>query len=380
VNLPTDGQGFAANYFDGKSAKRHEVIVARTREGLRITGPTVGEIIWRHTEWRRDVRMAVNDPVRLERGGESPEVLVVDDHRFLPAPTSSEGEPLDPDAELRRRRRVAWLIVPAVTVIVALTLLYAFFIPRMAERVAANVPVEWEESLGKAVTESFTANATTCTEPARVAALDKLVGTLVANGRGGRYTYQVTVVDDSIVNAFAAPGGQIVLFTGLLQQVESQEELAGVLAHEVQHVVLQHGAQGVLRALPAQLMASALFGNEGVGASVSQMAVTLGGLSYGRRDELEADHEGLRLLQEAQIDPSGMLSFFKRLADESDAADAPKLLNYLSTHPNSAERLTALTAQAQSATYTPRAVLSDAEWTAVRAACVAPNSNTPSDR
>jgi predicted Zn-dependent protease len=110
------------------------------------------------------------------------------------------------------------------------------------------------------------------------------------------------------------------------------------------------------------------------------MAVTLGGLSYGRRDELEADHEGLRLLQEAQIDPSGMLSFFKRLADESDAADAPQLLNYLSTHPNSAERLTALTAQAQSATYTPRAVLSDAEWSAVRAACVAPNSNTPSDR
>lgn len=380
MTLPADGQGFAGTYFDGKSAKRHEVIVARTREGLRITGTTVGEIIWRHTEWRRDVRMAVTDPVRLERGGEAPEVLVVEDHRFLPAPFSSEGEALDPDAELRRRRRVAWLFVPAATVIVALTLLYAYFIPRMAERVAANVPVEWEESLGKAVTESFTANATTCSEPPRMAALTKLVGELTANGRGGRYTYQVTVVDDSIVNAFAAPGGQIVLFTGLLQQVESQDELAGVLAHEIQHVVQQHGAQGVLRALPAQLMASALFGSDGIGGSVSQMAVTLGGLSYGRRDELEADHEGLRLLQAAQIAPDGMLSFFQRLSEETGSGDAPRLLNYLSTHPNSAERFAALTAQAQGATYAPRQVLSDAEWSAIRAACTATGPAPTGDR
>jgi len=369
VNLPVEGQGFAAAYFDGRSAKRHEVIVARTREGLRITGPTVGEILWRHTEWRRDVRMAVHDPVRLERGGESPEVLVVDDHRFLPAPMSSDGEPLDPAAEIRRRRRVAWLIVPAVAVIVALTVLYAFIVPRLAERVATRVPIEWEESLGQTVKESFVASATTCSEPARVAALDKLVGALTADGRGGRYRYEVTVVDDSIVNAFAAPGGQIVIFTGLIQQATSQDELAGVLAHEVQHVVQQHGVQGVLRALPAQLMASALFGNEGLGASVSQMAVTLGGLSYGRRDELEADHLGMQTLQAAHIDPRGMLSFFERMSSEATTRDAPRVLNYLSTHPNSAERLTALTGQAQTAQYTPRAVLSDAEWSAVRATC-----------
>jgi predicted Zn-dependent protease len=372
VNLPVEGQGFAAAYFDGRSAKRHEVIVARTREGLRITGPTVGELIWRHNEWRRDVRMAVNDPVRLERGGESPEVLVVDDHRFLPAPYSPDGEPLDPASELRRRRRVAWLLVPAITVIVALVALYALIIPRLAERVAARVPVTWEESLGEAVTESFTAGATTCAEPARIAALDKMVGALVADGRGGRYTYTVTVVDDSIVNAFAAPGGQIVIYTGLIQQVESQEELAGVLAHEVEHVVQQHGVQGVLRALPAQLIATALFGSDGVGASVSQMAVTLGALSYGRNAELEADHEGMRLLQAAQIAPEGMLSFFKRLTEKAEETDAPQVLNYLSTHPSSVERLAALSAQAQAAQYAPRTVLTDAEWQAVRAACAAP--------
>jgi predicted Zn-dependent protease len=374
VNLPVEGQGFSAAYFDGRSAKRHEVIVARTREGLRITGPTVGELIWRHNEWRRDVRMAVNDPVRLERGGESPEVLVVDDYRFLPAPYSPDGEPLDPAAELRRRRRVAWLLVPAITVIVALVALYALIIPRLAERVAARVPVSWEESLGEAVTESFTSGATTCAEPERIAALDKLVGSLVADGRGGRYTYEVTVVDDSIVNAFAAPGGQIVLYTGLIQQVESQEELAGVLAHEIEHVVQQHGVQGVLRALPAQLIATALFGSDGVGGSVSQMAVTLGALSYGRNAELEADHEGMRLLQAAQIAPEGMLSFFQRLTGKAERSDAPQLLNYLSTHPSSAERLTALSVQAQTAQYAPRTVLSGTEWEAVRAACAAPTT------
>jgi predicted Zn-dependent protease len=372
VNLPTEGQGFAASYFDGKSAKRHEVIVARTREGLRITGPTVGEITWYHQEWRRDVRMAINDPVRLERGGESPEVLVVDDHRFLPAPTSAFGDPLDPNDELRRRRRVAWLIVPAVAVIVALTLLYTLIVPRMAERVARDIPLEWEVSLGKAVTESFTTSATTCAEPERMAALNKLVGSLTANGRGGRYEYEVTVVDDSLVNAFAAPGGQIVLFMGLIQKVESQDELAGVLAHEVEHVVQQHGVQGVLRALPAQLLASALFGSDGFGGSASQMAVTLGGLTYGRRDELEADHEGMRLLAAAQIEPDGMMTFFRRLSQENEAVESSRIFNYLSTHPNSAERLTALQAQASGFSYEGRPVLSDGEWAAVRASCAKP--------
>jgi predicted Zn-dependent protease len=356
-------------YFDGKSAARHPVSVTRTREGLRIRGATVGEIAWAHHEMRRDMRVAADEPVRYERGGETPEVLVIADPSFLPAVRSVFSGGGDPRVDAPPSRGLARLILPALAVLAGVVTLYAWAVPRLAERVAQRVPLEWEESLGRTVATTMAASARVCAEPERMAALNQMVATLTADGRGGRYRYNVTVVDDPTVNAFAAPGGELVIFTGLLQQASAPEELAGVLAHEIQHVVLQHGAKGVLRRIPLQLALGALTGNEGIGTSVTQLAVTLGGLTYQRRDEADADREGMRLLQAARVAPGGMLSFFRKLAEQEDAGNAPQFLNYLSTHPNSEARLDALSALAGSATYEPVPILSDAQWTAVTAAC-----------
>jgi predicted Zn-dependent protease len=315
---------------------------------------------------RREERIAPDDPIRYERGSvESPEVLVISDPSFLP--TVRGAGPAGGGLHGLRRRSVLSLLVPALVVLGALVLLYIWALPRLAERVAARVPVEWEESLGRTVVASITETRQSCTEPARVAALDRMVATLTADGRGGRYTYRVTIVDDAMVNALAAPGGHIVIFHGLLAQAGSPEELAGVLAHEIEHVVQQHGVTGILRQLPLQLAVSAIVGTDGFGASISQMALMVGGLSYRRADEAEADLEGLRMLAAARVSADGMLDFFRR--SEASAADDSRFLNYISTHPNNAQRIALLESEAQAFSYTPQPVLTGQEWAALRARC-----------
>jgi Zn-dependent protease with chaperone function len=363
--LAAPGEDWEGVYFDGRTSKRHAVRVSRVAEGLLVRGESVGQLLWTHAEMRRPIRIAPDEPARYERGGEIPEVLVISDPSFLPAKRSVFGS-RGPDGE-RRTSGVGRLILPALAVLTGLVLLYLWAVPRMAAVVAERVPLEWEEALGRGVVAAFTSGQRVCEEPARINALNAMVATLTADGRGGRYTYRVTVVDDSIVNALAAPGGEIVLFTGLLAQAASPDELAGVLAHEIQHVVQQHGAKGILRQIPLQLMVMIVSGGEGIATNATQLAARVGGLRYQRGDEVEADQEGMRLLQSARVDPEGMIDFFRKLSAEG--RDGPVVLNYLSTHPNSEARMTALSAMANNARYEPVEIVSPQEWRAITAGC-----------
>jgi predicted Zn-dependent protease len=173
-------------------------------------------------------------------------------------------------------------------------------------------------------------------------------------------------VDDSSVNAFAVPGGRMVIYRGLLARTGRAEELAGVLAHEMQHVLLRHGTRAALREIPIRVFVSMVAGDL-VGAREAARALgTLGVLRYGRRDELEADREGLRLLQAAAVDPGGMVAFFDTLA--AAGPDLPRGFAYMSTHPPTAARRAGLAALATAtpAAWTP---LDVGDWTALRDRC-----------
>ncbi len=362
TDLRPEPHEFQGVYFDGQTAKRHPVTVTRIAEGFRVRGESIGELVWAHGDMRRSLRTAPDEPARYERGGESPEVLVITDPQFLPAVRSGLVEHGGPGWHT-----VSRLILPALAIIAGLVMLYLWAVPRMAVSVAARVPLEWEVGLGQSVVSTLTAGSTVCNEPTRMAALDAMVARLTADGRGGRYRYHVTVVDDSLVNALAAPGGEIVIFTGLIAQAAGPDELAGVLAHEIQHVVQQHGARGILRQIPLQLMVMMVSGGEGIATNATQLAARVGGLRYQRRDESDADREGMRMLQAARVDPEGMINFFRKLAAEG--GDAPRYLNYLSTHPNSEARMAALAELAEQHAFTAQPIITDAQWAAVTASC-----------
>ena len=150
-------------------------------------------------------------------------------------------------------------------------------------------------------------------------------------------SYRFHLADDKMVNAFAVPGGDIVVNRGLLTATRSPEELAGVLAHEIQHVALRHSLQGVVRGAGLSLLFAIVIGDASA-TLAGQAADRLLGLKFSRDAEREADEHGFGLLLMRGINPHGMVAFFATLAKQGGATPA----TLLSTHPTSAEREAAL--------------------------------------
>lgn len=219
---------------------------------------------------------------------------------------------------------------------------------------ADYVPVEQEVTLGRVSFDSMRAGLTLREDGPAVATARSLVETLT---RDSRFTYQVYVAQDATPNAFALPGGIIVVHTGLIEMTSTPEELAGVLAHEVQHVELRHSLRGLIKELGLRGVWAFVMGDIG-GTLAGQAALELTSLQFSRDDEREADAHGFDALVRAGINPAGMPAFFKTLS-ESTGTQVPA---FLSTHPLSAEREEALRqrlAEVEGRTFTP---LPAAQW------------------
>lgn len=237
--------------------------------------------------------------------------------------------------------------------------------PLMAGRIAAHVPPAWEERMGDEVLAELPWQR--CTTPEGQAALDALTQRLVAS-RTVPYHLQVTVRDTGIVNAFALPGGRVVLLRGLLQAARSPEEVAGVLAHELTHVLKRHPTRNMIAQQGVSLLLEAITGG-GIGGSVGTVLATL---SYSRAAEEEADAGAVELLDAAGIDSDGLATFFERLTkqeapeEEKDAGTSFTVPNYLRTHPATQQRIAAVRAHPSRAA---SPALSPAQWQALRTIC-----------
>lgn len=168
------------------------------------------------------------------------------------------------------------------------------------------------------------------------------------------YPYEFHLLSDpQTINAFALPGGQVFLTVGLLRRLKSEAQLAGVLGHEVGHVVGRHGAEHLAK----QQLGTALVNAVGIAASdnpdnarqaavLAQAANQLVSLQYGREDELEADQLGFRFMTEAGYNPQGLVELMQILGSARQGGASPE---FFSTHPNPenrVERLKKLIAQA----------------------------------
>lgn len=161
------------------------------------------------------------------------------------------------------------------------------------------------------------------------------IGSRLTTGSVHRYRWFVAEQPD--INAFAAPGGVVVVCSGLLRSADSAEELAGVLSHEIAHAELRHTLRGVIKSLGLRALVSLLIGDFS-GSVFAEAATRLTELRFSRDAEREADAEGLRRLVAARIDPNGMVRFYEKLAAEQRLTPPP----ILSTHPATGERLESL--------------------------------------
>jgi predicted Zn-dependent protease len=243
--------------------------------------------------------------------------------------------------------------------------LYIWGGPAAATWVANRLPPSWDISMGRSFARHLSRTDRVCADADSVPELASVVDRLV--GAGGRtpYEFHVYILRDTIVNAFAVPGGFLFLNAGLIDAARTPEELAGVLAHEIQHVRLRHSTRAILRELPLRVALASISG-AGIESGATTM-VSLGALSYRRADEAEADREGMRLLHTASVDASGMISFMRTLDDENGGP--PEFARYLSSHPRTADRVAELEALAAQPPNAARPLLDAEAWQRLRALC-----------
>jgi predicted Zn-dependent protease len=209
-------------------------------------------------------------------------------------------------------------------------------------------------------------------KPALTAYVSSVGQFIAATSERKDVTYTFTVLNTPDVNAFAVPGGYIVVLRGLLEEMRTAEELAGVLAHEIQHVLRRHSTKALVQHISTGLLLTAVSGDvSGVMAYGLEGARVLGQLSYGRAAEEEADILGMRLVIAAGLDPQGMIAFFE--ATQKDERRGPGRPVYLSSHPGAADRIARLTRLAQAAPPPRRPALGETEWAALRAICAKPS-------
>lgn len=235
-----------------------------------------------------------------------------------------------------RRYRLGWGLL---TVLLLSPLLLAIVFWWQSERIIGwavdHVSLEAEQQLGEMAFAQATAGMTMIESGPALAFVRQVGGRLT---QGSQYTFQWHLVQNPAVNAFAVPGGHVVVFTGLLKSAQTPEEVAGVLAHEAQHVMQRHSLRGMVQAAGWQAVVGLALGDIGGGVA-SRLATELGTLQFSRQQETDADLKGLELLRAAGIPADGMLTFFERMSKQDG-----RQLELLSTHPASATRLATLRA------------------------------------
>jgi predicted Zn-dependent protease len=203
---------------------------------------------------------------------------------------------------------------------------YLWLFPWLGERVAMNFSKEYEISMGEQMYKSIAATYKIDTH--KTALLNKFYKQLHYKVD---YPIQITVVESNEMNAFAVPGGHIVVYDAILDKMKTPEELAALLAHEGSHVALRHSLRNVFRSLARKTFLALLFGSQsGMIAAAVDHADELKGLQYSRKLETEADDNGLQLMVANHVNPQGMLRLMQLLEKEGRGPEMPAIL---STHP-----------------------------------------------
>jgi predicted Zn-dependent protease len=209
---------------------------------------------------------------------------------------------------------------------------YFLVVPWLSEKLASNVSIKTEEGFGNAVFDALDLSK----QQDREATL--LVNDFFKEMKiPTDYTVRITVVSGDVINAFALPGGKIIIYSALLKELKTYPELAALLSHEFTHINNRHSTRSVFRQLGSGVFLSLLFGKFGnITAILADHADKFKSLKYSRRLEKEADIGGLSLLKERKIDHEGFVGLFQHLKASVPASAVPE---FFESHPDIDRRI-----------------------------------------
>lgn len=331
---------------DGRSAAARLVQVAAKPNGLEIRGAD-GLLVafWRTEELRADGELPGGKGVRLRCTADPDARLSLEQAEFvrdlLPA------KPRWPWAKLTMGFGAVALLLAALWL----------GIPAASRQLVALVPPSLEQNWGDAMATGLEQRFGACRQPAGDAALRLLSDRLAAGLPPEARPRRLVVVRIPDVNAISLPGGNVLVFSGLLADAKGADELAGVLAHEFTHLRLRHPTAAAIRSAGVGVAVTLVTGDSS-GLIATGAAMALAG-AYSREDEAAADAGGIALMNAAGLDGHGLASFLRRL----DSHGQPPI--WLSTHPDSAARADAVDKLA----HPGQPALSPEQWAAVKGMC-----------
>jgi Zn-dependent protease with chaperone function len=209
-----------------------------------------------------------------------------------------------------------------------------------------------EEQLGKEAAAEVERTTEVIHNPAAEAWLNRIGQRLAKTPEANAYPYYFKLVNDQSINAFALPGGPMFVHTGLIDAADNEDQVAGVLAHEMSHVALRHGANQMSKQQTWQTImgvVGAAAGMTGGGeCGLLCQAIQMGGgltenavlMRFSRDHERDADLNGARMMAAAGYNPLELAHFFEKIQAEQGTSAAPKgLASFLSDHPNPGNRI-----------------------------------------
>lgn len=349
--------------FDGRNAAETPVTVAIEGNTLLIQGPGIRKswplrrisAISAHTPGR---------PLRLKRKGWDGSRLALQDHFFVGQLLRQAPHLQAPPVHNHWTRAALWVggTAAVITVIAHVVLNFA------PQHLAYLLPKKFRQDLGVKVEASLVEGARQCESPDGMRALETLATALKQNA-ADLPDFTVRVYDIGIMNAFAVPGGRIILTRELLQRAASPSEVAGVLAHELGHVYYRHSEAQLVRLVGLQILISALTGTSG-GDGVTGAASLAAILRLSRDAEAQADQFANERLNQTAIGTEGLKAFFKTVQSEEageTGAFWTRIGNMMSTHPVTQDRIESLTPLPDGKEAQP--ALSDRAWSDLRRIC-----------
>ena len=268
-----------------------------------------------------------------------------------------------------RGRLAAW----AIAAVGAVALQIGFLVPLLADNLAGFIPESGEQALGEAtfghIREALDDTGLNplevCEAPEGVVVVDALVARL-SGDRDFRQDVTVFVLDHAMVNAFALPGGFVVIFRGLIDAADGPDEVAAVLAHEIGHVISRDPTRHALRSAGSIGVLGLLFGDFAGGAAVLFLTERLISAQYSQGAEIGADAFAHEVLENADISPAALGAMFSNLRDKN--GDATGASAHFLSHPALGTRIEAAEAAANPAR-TFSAWMSPADWAAFQKIC-----------
>ncbi len=252
----------------------------------------------------------------------------------------------------KRRKAKEWIRNGGLLIgmVAAVLLIYSLVVPFLAEKLASTVSVETEQVLGDGVYDALSTGFQI--DSVRTKTVNSFFESMKIPSA---YAIRIVVVNSPEMNAFALPGGRIVVYSALLDKMQSAPELAALLAHEFTHVDQKHATRSIFRKMGSQVFLGLIFGKVGtVSGVLVDHADELRSLTYSRALEKEADLKGLKILTDRGIDPQGFVDLFDRLGSAAGSDVVPE---FMASHPDLENRIGYIKESSKGSNKQPQPVL-----------------------